>query len=247
MSGSSPHRVWAVALAAVAILAIVAGVYVFRSILAVPGTVVEAGGNLVGDLGDLAAAFRQGSVKTTFINHAARLSGGNKLVVAELRQSEIYTRTESSSVLWGALRLPDVVVEARVPVDYVYYLDLADPWEFELREHVLLVRAPSLSFSSPALDVSRLEYEVRESSLLRDEDEAISALQSGLTELSRQRADQQIPLVRETARKHTKRFVEAWISGTFDSAELYRIDVVFADEPLPGEGAVLGNGLEGKR
>jgi len=220
-------------------VAILAGVYVARSVLAVPGRAVDAGQEIVGDLQDLAAAFRQGTVKTTFVNYAAQVSGGNKLLVAELSQTEIHTRTESSSVLWGALQLPDVIVEARVPVEYAYYLDLADAWEFELHDHALMVRAPQIRFNSPALDVSRLEYVVRASSLLRNEQAAIAALQAGLTELSRARAQDQIPLVRETARGHTEEFVGNWLSGAFDATDIYRIEVVFEDEPDLGAGAEL--------
>ncbi|MFQ5525527.1 MAG: hypothetical protein ACE5GX_04635 [Thermoanaerobaculia bacterium] len=238
-------RVWAVGVGIVVLLGFLTAVYVVRSVLSVPGRAVEAGRAVVGDVRDLAAAFRQGTVKTVFINHAAQLSGGNKLAVSELAQTEIYTRTESSSLLWGALQLPDVVVEARVPVEYVYYLDLADAWEFELVDDALLVRAPRLRFATPALDVSRLEYDVRASSLLRDEDAAIEALRKGLTELSRERAEAQIPLVRETARRHTEEFVGNWLSGAFDEPEVRHIEVVFEDEPLPGEETEIVGGRNG--
>ncbi len=238
---STSGRAWAIAVAALAIVAILAGVYAVRWVLGVPGRTVEAGREIVGDLKGLAAAFRQGTIETTFISHATRLAGGNKLIVAELDQTEIYARRESNSVLWGTLKLPEVVVEARVPVEYVYFLDLADAWEFELRDRDLRVRAPRLRFSSPALDVSRLDYEIRASSVFRDEDAAIAALQAGLTELSRQRAREHIPIVRETARRHTEVFVRNWLSGAFENAEVRRIDVVFADEPLPGEDAALGD------
>lgn len=240
----SSVSLWPIAVAAVAIVAILAGVYVARSLLSAPGRAVDAGREIVGDLQDLAAAFRQGTVKTTFVNHAAQVSGGNKLLVAELSQTEIYTRTESSSVLWGTLQLPDVIVEARAPVEYAYYLDLADAWEFELLDHALRVRAPRIRFNSPSLDVSRLEYDVRASSLLRDEQAAIVALQSGLTELSRARARDQISVVRETARRHTEEFVANWLAGAFDAGEIHRVDVVFADEPLPGEGAEINLGAD---
>lgn len=246
-SSWTPARVRAVVFGAVALAAILAGIYLVRSVLAVPGQAVDAGRAVIGDLRDLAAAFREGTVKTVFVNHAARLSGSNKLAVAELEQTEIYTRTESSSLLWGALQLPDVVVEARVPVEYVYYLDLSGVWEFELDGHRLLVRAPALEFNTPALDVSKLEYQVRASSLLRDEDAAIAALQAGLTELSRERAQEQIPLVRETARRHTEEFVRNWLAGAFDSPEIHAIEVEFADRPPPGEGVTMTGGVEGGR
>lgn len=235
----TPARIWATALVAVAALAILAGVYLARTVLSMPGRAVEAGRQVVGDLGDLAAAFREGTVETTFFNYAAKLSGGNKLIVAELSQTEIYTRTESSSVLWGTLQLPDVVVEARVPVEYTYYLDLADPWTFELRDHALRVSAPRIRAATPALDVSRLEYDVKASSLLRDEDAAIEALRGGLTMLSRQRAREHVSLVRETARRQAEEFVDNWLTAAFDMGEIHGVDVVFADEPTPGDDVTI--------
>jgi hypothetical protein len=229
----------------VAVVALLAAVYVIHSLLSLPGRAVDAGREVAKDLRSLAASFRQGSVETAFVGYATRLSGSNKLQVAELRQVETYTRTESSSLLWGTLQLPDVVVEARVPVEYVYTLDLAETWLFELEGSRLRVTAPALEFNAPALDVSRLEYDVRASSILRNEDAAIVALQSGLTQLSRERARQQIGLVRETARRQTEEFVGNWLGSAFDGGEDCTVDVIFEDEPVPGEGATLGKGLDG--
>lgn len=246
MTGSSgAGKVRATALAVVAVVALLAGVYMIHWLLSLPGRAVETGREVAAELRDLAAAFHQGRVETAFVNYAIQLSGTNRLQVAELRQVEVYTRTESSTVLWGILELPDVVVEARVPVEYVYYLDLADNWRFELEDHRLRVRAPRLEFNSPALDVSRLGYEVRASSILRDENAAIEALQSGLTELSRERAREQIRLVRETARRQTEEFVGKWLGAAFDSGGDYTIEVIFGGEAVPGEGATLGSAGEG--
>lgn len=229
------HTIWAIAatVVAVALIAAIVGLYVFNSLRRVPGEAVAAGRQVLTDLASVAEAFREGTVSTTFVNYASRVSGGNKLQVAELEQTEVYTRQDSSSVLWGGLQLPDVVVAATVPVAYTYYLDLEEVWEFALEEGALVVRAPELRFNRPALDVSRLRFDVRESSLLRDEDAAIEALKAGLTELSRDRAADHVSLVRETARRQTEEFVSNWISGAFGDARGFRVEVVFADEPEP--------------
>lgn len=229
-----PHVVWAIAFTVVAVVALLtgAGLYVFHSLRQVPGEAVAAGRQVLGDLASVAEAFRTGTVRTTFISYAARVSGGKKLQVAELRQTEVYTREDSGSVFWGALQLPDLVVSATVPVEYTYYLDLDDEWEFTLAEGTLLVRAPAIAFNTPALDVSKLRFDVREASLLRDEDAAIEALRVGLTRLSRRRARDHVALVRETARRQTEEFVATWLAGEFgvDDGRGFRIDVVFADE-----------------
>ena len=49
-----------------------------------------------------------------------------------------------------------MVVAATVPVEYTYYLDLDESWDFVLREGTLVVLAPEIRFNTPALDVSRL-------------------------------------------------------------------------------------------
>lgn len=244
---SSAWATASIAAAVVMIVALLGGVYLIDRLLGLPGRAVESGREIARDVRDLAAAFRQGEVETRFASYAGSLAGSNKLQVAELRQVEVFRRTESSSVLWGALRLPDVVVEARVPIDYVYTVDLEAPWRFELADHRLLVRAPPLDFNPPALDVSRLEYEVRASSFLRDEDEAIAALQAGLSELSRRRARELTGLVRDTARLETAAFVRNWLAASFEDGEVYSIEVVFEGEAQPGAGAFVEGGLEGRR
>ena len=231
----------------VVVVALLAGVYLIDRLLGLPGRAVETGREIARDVRDLAAAFRQGRVETDFVSYAGSLTGSNKLQVAELRQIEVFRRTESTTVLWGMLRLPDVVVEARVPVEYVYFLNLEAPWRFDLVDHKLLVHAPRLEFNAPALDVSRLEYEVRASSLLRDEDAAIAALQGGLTELSRRRARELTGLVRDTARLETAAFVSKWLASAFDDDGAYSVAVVFDGEALPGAGAGIEPGLEDPR
>jgi hypothetical protein len=150
--------------------------------------------------------------------------------VAHLAQTEVYTRQDSETLLWGNLQLPDVVVAAIVPVEYTFHVDLDDSWQFSLENGVLMVVAPKIGFNTPALDVSRLRFDIRESSLLRDENAAIEDLKSGLSTLSRGRAREHISLVRETARRRTEEFVGTWLAGAFGDAESYRVEVLFADE-----------------
>jgi len=229
------------------VVALLAAVYLVDRLLRMPGRAVDAGREVAAELLDLAAAFHQGRVETAFASYATSLAASSRLQVATLRQVEVFTRTESSSVLWGKLQLPDVVVQARVPVEYVYYLDLDGAWRFELSGRRLTVHVPPLEFNSPALDVSRLEYDIRASSILRDEDAAIAALQAGLTELARRRARELREISRETARHQTERFVADWLSAAFDDAEDHEIEVIFADEPIPGRGAVFEKAVEGAR
>ena len=47
---------------------------------------------------------------------------------------EVFERTDSATVFWGQLALPDVVVRARAPFEYTYYLDLNKTWELTLKK-----------------------------------------------------------------------------------------------------------------
>jgi hypothetical protein len=226
---------WALAFAAVAVVAIVAAslVFVFRSATDVPGTVLKEGREALKDLREVAAAFRTGTVTTTFRSYATEVTGTNRLQFAEVRQMESFERRDEAAVLWGTFALPDVVVEARAPVEYTYYLDLDKEWTFRLEGKDVHVVAPPVEFNRPSVDVSALHYEVREKSILRDEEIALDTLRSELSGLTMRRARQQLPLVRDTGRRSVEAFVETWLVQRFADGSDYRARVRFADEPGP--------------
>jgi hypothetical protein len=178
----------------------------------------------------IAEGFRTGTVETTLKSYATQVSGTSRLQFAELRQLESFERKDSTSVAWGAIPLPDVVVEARGAVVYTYVLDLKKRWDLKLEGGAVEVIAPAPEFSTPALDPSTLTFEVKQGSVLRDEVAVRSALQAGLSGLLEQRARQHIPLVRETGRKATEEFVRNFLLATYDDAKSLAIRVRFADE-----------------
>ena len=225
---------WAFAVAAVAIVAILAGValYVFRSARALPGDVIEGGRQALRELRDVAVAFRTGTVTTTFRSYATEVSGTTRLQFAELRLEELFERRDSEAVLWGTLALPDVVVEARAPVAYTYFLDLEKEWRFRLEGRDVLVVVPPVEWNRPALDVSALHFEVREGSAFRDEQVALERLRSELTPLLDRRARAHVLLVREAGRRKVEAFVETWLVERFADGGGYRARVLFGDEPV---------------
>jgi hypothetical protein len=227
------HAPWALAAAAVAIVAILAGgaLYVVRSARTLPTEVIEGGRQALRDLREVAAAFRTGTVTTTFRGYATEVSGTTRLQFAELRQEETFERRDSEAVLWGALALPDVVVEARAPVTYVYFLDLDKEWRSRLEGRDVLVVVPPVEWNRPAVDVSALRFTVREGSVLRDEQVALDRLRSQMTPLLDRRARQHVPLVREAGRRKVEAFVETWLVQRFADGKGYRARVLFGDEP----------------
>ncbi len=210
-----------VALLGLASLALVA--YVFHSTRSLPGDVIDSGRSLI-------EAFKSGTVTTRFISYAAEMSGSNYLQFANLKQVEVFERTDSATVLWGQFALPDVVVRAEAPVEYTYYLDLDDRWEILIENETVLVHAPEIRYNAPAIDVSNLRYDVADRSVLRDEEEALENLKRGLSDLAKMRAKENITLVRELGRKKTQEFIRNWLLASYADAKSYRIEVVFADE-----------------
>lgn len=227
------RRAWPLALVAVVAIAAGAGLFVFRSLRDAPGQALDRAGAMADKLAGVAAAFRSGTLVTRFGSEATRLHGTARLQFAELDQAEVFERTDSTAVFWGQLELPDVIVEARAPVTYTYYVDLEQTWKFERLDGVVLeVVAPPIQFNTPAVDPSAIRYVVRKGSLLRDEASVLERLRAGLTELSRARAREHVALVRDTGRVKIAEFVERWLRERFEDGGGYRARVRFADEPV---------------
>jgi hypothetical protein len=231
---------WALVVAALGVVAIVAGVafYLVKRTADLPADVAEQGRRVLRDLQSIASAFQTGTVTTTFTSYATEVSGSSFFQFATLKQMEVFERRDTSTVLWGQLALPDVVVEARAPVEYTYYLDLNKPWSLRLEKGIVWVTAPRIEWNTPALDASALRFQVREGSVFRDEGLAAENLRAGLTEMARGKARQNVALVREVGRRKTEEFVETWLVRGFSDGGSYRARVVFADEPaLPSPAA----------
>ncbi len=232
MNDSPRPRKLLVILAALVLTSVVLSVVAYVAatrIMAAPGKAVEKAADV---LTDIAAAFKQGTVEIRFSSYAAEISSGQFLQFATLDEMEIFERIDSSSTFWGTVPLPDVVVEARAPVSYTYYVDLGADWNFVFEDNVITVHAPRIEFNEPAVDASGIEYRVREDSLLRDSDEAIDNLRVLISGLARKRAGENVGLVREVGRRGVENFVRTWLGSEFPEAERLRIEVVFADEEV---------------
>ena len=193
----------------------------------------------------VAEAFKTGTIETTLRSYATELKGVSRLQFAELKQLESFERTDTATIGWGTIPLPDVVIEARGQVAYTYVLDLTKPWKLTLSGQTVEVLAPAPEFSVPALDPSTLNFEIKRGSVLRDEAAVRSALQAGLTDLLNQRAREHLPMVRETGRKATSEFVRNFLLSSYDDAGTLAINVRFADEaPRRPEGPLS---LEGPK
>lgn len=166
-----------------------------------------------------------------FLSYAARISGTTRLQVATLRAIEVFQLSDAPIVL--GIPLPEVVVEARAPVETTWYLDLHAPWTVRVVDVSVLVNAPALQFNTPSVDVARLEYRQVKGSLWRREAPVIEKLRLALGPMARRAAATHLPEVRETARAQVAAFVRAWILHEEGDGEPGPVVVRFADEPAP--------------
>lgn len=208
--------------------------YVFQSLRRVPGEAVEQGRRVLRDLQDVARAFRDGTVTTTFRTYATEIEGTRHLQFAQLRQQATFERRDEATVFWGYVDLPTLVVEASAPVEYTYYVDLDGSWDFQLQNGVVSVTAPEIRFNKPAVDVSELQFAVREGSVLRDEAAATERLRRGITWMALRQAHANIPLVRDKGREQVAEFVRTWLARSFADGDDFAVHVTFRDE-LPRE------------
>jgi len=227
----------------IAALLLGAGLFLFERMRSLPEGALREGRAAIGDLKRIAEAFSTGTVVTSFLSYATEVSGSSYFQFATVKQIEVFERTDSRAAVWGQLQLPDVVVEARAPVTYTYYLDLDGSWELRLEGQTIRVRAPAIHHNPPSVDASAIRYEIRSGSVFRDEEDAMVRLKAGITSMAELRAKENVALVREIGRRKTARFVEQWLARGFSDADEHRVMVTFEDEmpepasePLTTEG-----------
>jgi hypothetical protein len=216
------------------VIGINAGLFI-RTCQKLPGEAIEKTGKLVEKAGkalaDVASAFRRGTVTTEFISYATTITNQHYFQFATLKQTEIFTRSEQASTGFGYIPLPEIVVEARAPIEYTYYLDLNAKWNFALKDNVVYVFAPPIRFNKPAVDASRISYEVKKGYLKTSD--AMENLKRSVTSLATLKAKENVELVRENGRRQTTEFVERWLLNSFADGKQYPVKVFFGDEKPP--------------
>jgi hypothetical protein len=102
-----------------------------KSCISTPVRTVEKAGDLIDKAGEtiqksgaalaeVAAAFQRGTITTSFISYATSIEGTHHLQFATLKQTELFARNDETTTGFGYIPLPEVVVEARAPVEYTY-------------------------------------------------------------------------------------------------------------------------------
>ena len=227
----SSGKGWAIAMVFLTFACLILPIVLIRSAMTRVRSLGGTAESALLSVRSVAEAFKTQKVETTLRSYATQVRGVSRFQFAELKQDESFERTDSASLAWGAVPLPDVVVEARGHVVYTYVLDFQKRWDLRLSDGRVDVVAPAPEFSAPALDPSTLTFEIKRGSVLRDEAAVRSALQAGLSGLLVQRAREHLPLVREAGRKTTEEFVRNFLVSHYDDAARLSVRVRFADEP----------------
>lgn len=217
------------------IVVIVIGIYAVHRITQLPVETFDRAGEA---LTRIASAFKTGKVTIEFHDYVTKVSGVNYLQIANLKSVDTFTRTDSTAIFWDLIGLPDITVEIQTPVEYTFYLDLNDKWEFiwDQQRQSIFVIAPTIKCNTPAVDIANLKIIVKDGSIFRNTDDAIERLKKEMPGLARSIASEKIPLVRETARRETRTFVENWVVNImFKDFEFkpHVQEVYFQDEAMP--------------
>ncbi len=236
-------RSWAKTVSIIGVTAIIVFgmVYVFTYLMNMPGKAVDKVGET---LTDIAFAFKSGTVITEFRSYTTEVSSSNYLQIALLKTNETFSKTDSKKFAWQILDLPDVEVEIMAPVEYTFYLDLSEKWNFILHDQgagiieviEVIVHAPKIKYNTPSVNISRLTVNVKKGSIFRDEEKVKEKLRREIMFICKRRAKKKIDLIRAIARDEVEKFVQKWfINFRFKDNKIqpYIKAVYFADEEYP--------------
>jgi hypothetical protein len=186
---------------------------------------------------DIAAAFRTGTITSTFVSAIPSFApdSGARLELAAFEAVEILRRTDELRVGWDLVSLGTTVTEIRVPVTYRYHLRLDEPWRLEVDGQACVVHAPRIRPTlPPAIDTGGMEKYSTSGWLRFNEDEQMEELERGITAaLSERAADSaHLELVRERCRREVAEFVRSWLlmEDHWRSDRFRSVTVIFADE-----------------
>lgn len=178
--------------------------------------------------------YSQAKLNASFTSYVHQVRGLKRLQLAEVNAIEILERTSEHSLFWDMVKLPDVVVQARIPVRYLYYVDLEDPFDIRIVGEEVQVSAPPLRGTAPAADISGMTYEVKKGSMLRNSHAAIEELRKTITPFLNESSATNRILVAEEARRQLEEIVRAWIITSPDVPSELKVRVTFADKDLSG-------------
>ena len=189
---------------------------------------------------DIAAAFKSGTITTTFISAIPSFSpdGGARLELAAFEATEILRNTDELRIGWDLIPLGTTVTEIRVPVTYRYHLRFDEPWLLEVEGQSCVVYAPEIQPTlPPAIDTGRMEKFSERGWFRFNEEEQMEELEHSITAVLSERAadSRHLEMVRERCRLEVAEFVRSWLllEDHWREDRFRSVTVIFADEIAP--------------
>lgn len=236
---------WPMVVVILGLVAYLSVVQIGRSIREGGRAATDAVRQIGEDAVDIAAAFRTGTITTTFIAAIPSFApdSGARLELAVFEALETLRSTDELRVAWDFIPLGTTTAEIRVPVTYRYHLRLDEPWRLQVKDQTCLVHAPPIRPTlPPAIDTAGIEKHSERGWLRFNEEEQLEELQRGITAAVSSRAADgaHLEMVRERCRREVAEFVRSWllIEDHWRADRFRSVTVVFADE-VPQEPSML--------
>ena len=186
---------------------------------------------------DIAENFTQANITETFVESLAEVSdtGEGNLMVATMKNTKTFKRTEKLTILWDSVSLGTTVTEIKVPATFRYHIKLSDHWKLEVREQQCIVIAPALKATVPvAIHTNEIEKHSDEGWARFNADEQMTGLEKSITPRLNNyaRSKEHMKLIREEARKSVAEFVRQWLmkEDHWREDRFSTIHIIFADE-----------------
>jgi hypothetical protein len=153
------------------------------------------------------------TVETSLKSHLFEISGSKKIILATLKQFEIFERKSELSLFHERLKLPDIVVSASMPVEYNYFVEFNNAWVITTDERSITVIAPKLEALKPGVSVSEIEFGVVKGSLFRRDSLVTEELRQELDQLLQESSLKHMSSVQEVARVELREIIQLWMQS----------------------------------
>ncbi len=159
-----------------------------------------------------------------------RTHGDNLEVASPTTTMEIVRTTDTKSL--GPLYLGTTVTEVRVPTTYRFHIKLSEIKDAKMDGNVLTITVPRPIPALPAIDTSRMEKRSDSGWARFNQGTQLSDTERSVTPELVKRAEKQVEVVREVARKDAEEFVQKWIVNNNPAYrdQIKAIKVIFPDE-----------------
>ena len=177
----------------------------------------------------LFTALTNNTLLVQFRNENLKVSSSSKYQVAELDQ--VVTFAGSKTTVMGTAE-----VDISVPVIFTYTVDFNDHWaiHYDTTQNPILIEviAPQIRWNEPAANISEMQRRKIKTALFNNGDKALEDVEKQMRNKLIVTARDNIPLIREIARKQVETFFSGWLWSAYsqENQKKYRVEVRFSDE-----------------